>query len=108
MPTDCLFRDDSCLKECTALVVGLTEAGGIVLDGEPTLFGIYYNQRRMRDHVVVYVSRRFGRPNPPRYPNREIAEAGFFDPASLPDESTPATRRRLAEILAGEAADPFW
>jgi misacylated tRNA(Ala) deacylase len=32
MPTDCLFRDDSYLKECTALVVGLTEAGGIVLD----------------------------------------------------------------------------
>src|SRR6476469_4583042 len=31
-PTDCLFRDDSYLKECTALVVGLTEAGGIVLD----------------------------------------------------------------------------
>jgi len=32
MPTDCLFRDDSYLKECTALVVGLTKAGGIVLD----------------------------------------------------------------------------
>jgi len=32
MPTDCLFRDDSYLKECTALVVGLPEAGGIVLD----------------------------------------------------------------------------
>ena len=32
MPTDCLFRDDPYLKECTALVVGLTEAGGIVLD----------------------------------------------------------------------------
>jgi misacylated tRNA(Ala) deacylase len=32
MPTDCLFRDDSYLRECTALVVGLTEAGGIVLD----------------------------------------------------------------------------
>src|SRR5712672_3519228 len=32
MPTDCLFREDSYLKECAALVVGLTEAGGIVLD----------------------------------------------------------------------------
>jgi misacylated tRNA(Ala) deacylase len=31
-PTDCLFREDSYLKECAALVVGLTEAGGIVLD----------------------------------------------------------------------------
>jgi misacylated tRNA(Ala) deacylase len=32
MATDCLFREDSYLKECSATVVGLTEAGGIVLD----------------------------------------------------------------------------
>jgi misacylated tRNA(Ala) deacylase len=32
MPTDCLFREDSYLKECGATVVGLTETGGIVLD----------------------------------------------------------------------------
>src|SRR5436305_6790729 len=32
MATDCLFREDSYLKECSATVVGLTEAGGILLD----------------------------------------------------------------------------
>src|ERR1700682_679107 len=32
MPTDCLFREDAYLKECSATVVGLTDAGGIVLD----------------------------------------------------------------------------
>jgi len=32
MPTDCLFREDSYLKECSASVVALTEAGGVVLD----------------------------------------------------------------------------
>lgn len=32
MPTDCLFREDSYLKDCSATVVGLTDAGGIVLD----------------------------------------------------------------------------
>lgn len=32
MATDCLFRDDSYLKECEARVLGLTEQGGIVLD----------------------------------------------------------------------------
>jgi misacylated tRNA(Ala) deacylase len=32
MPTDCLFRDDAYLKECTATVVGLNPDGGIVLD----------------------------------------------------------------------------
>src|SRR5256886_17411006 len=32
MYTDCLFRDDSCLKECSATVTGVTEAGGVILD----------------------------------------------------------------------------
>jgi len=32
MATDCLFRDDSYLKECSATVVGLTDAGGVILD----------------------------------------------------------------------------
>jgi misacylated tRNA(Ala) deacylase len=32
MPTECLFREDSYLKECAARVVALTEQGGIVLD----------------------------------------------------------------------------
>jgi misacylated tRNA(Ala) deacylase len=32
MSTDCLFREDSYLKECSATVVGLTDAGGVVLD----------------------------------------------------------------------------
>jgi misacylated tRNA(Ala) deacylase len=32
MPTDCLFRDDSYLKQCEARVVGVTEQGGIALD----------------------------------------------------------------------------
>ena len=32
MATDCLFRDDSYLKQCDARVVAITEQGGIVLD----------------------------------------------------------------------------
>lgn len=32
MATDCLFRDDSYLKDCTATVVAITAQGGIVLD----------------------------------------------------------------------------
>jgi misacylated tRNA(Ala) deacylase len=32
MPTDCLFRDDSYLKDCEARVVAVTDQGGIVLD----------------------------------------------------------------------------
>lgn len=32
MPTDCLFRENSYLKDCEAKVVAITEQGGIVLD----------------------------------------------------------------------------
>jgi misacylated tRNA(Ala) deacylase len=32
MPTDCLFRDDSYLKDCEARVLAVTDQGGIVLD----------------------------------------------------------------------------
>src|SRR5262249_9636648 len=32
MSTDCLFRDDSYLKDCSATVARLTAAGGVMLD----------------------------------------------------------------------------
>jgi misacylated tRNA(Ala) deacylase len=32
VPTDCLFRDDSYLKDCDARVVAITQQGGVVLD----------------------------------------------------------------------------
>jgi misacylated tRNA(Ala) deacylase len=32
MLTDCLFREDAYLKECSATVTAITDAGGIVLD----------------------------------------------------------------------------
>jgi misacylated tRNA(Ala) deacylase len=32
MSTDCLFREDSYLRECSATVIGLTDAGAVVLD----------------------------------------------------------------------------
>lgn len=32
MPTDCLFRNDSYMKDCDARVAAVTEQGGIVLD----------------------------------------------------------------------------
>ena len=32
MSTDCLFREDAYLKDCSATVVGITDAGGVMLD----------------------------------------------------------------------------
>jgi 8-oxo-dGTP pyrophosphatase MutT (NUDIX family) len=91
-----------------ALQRELVEEAGIVLGAAPSLFAVYWNRKRVRDHVVLFVVRDFGRPEPPSYPNHEIAEARFFDPAELPADISPATQRRLDEILKGRALERHW
>jgi len=91
-----------------ALARELREEGGIELPAPPTLFAVYLNRRRIRDHVLLYIARDFARPNPPAYPNHEISEVGFFEPDSLPHDVSPATRRRLDEIAGPLAPDPYW
>lgn len=84
------------------------EEASIEIGADPTLFGIFFNARvSRRDHVLVYVVRDFTVTEPKR-PDREIAEAGFFPVNSLPDGTTEATRRRLAEILSGQPASKTW
>ncbi|PLU72820.1 DNA mismatch repair protein MutT, partial [Sinorhizobium medicae] len=34
--------------------------------------------------------------------------AGFFAPDELPSDTTPATRRRLAELAGTAVPDAFW
>ncbi|TJV37269.1 MAG: DNA mismatch repair protein MutT, partial [Mesorhizobium sp.] len=41
-------------------------------------------------------------------PDREIAAAGFFPLDRLPEATTPATLRRVAENFSGAAASPYW
>ena len=91
-----------------ALARELREEGNIELTGPPALFAVYFNRRvSRRDHVALYVVRAFRQPAPPR-PNQEIVAHGFFAPDALPDDATPATRARLAEVLTGRTAAEFW
>ena len=60
----------------------------------------FNRQSSRRDHVLFYLVSDF-RVIAPKLPDREIAEAGFFPLDRLPDDTTPATRRRLAEIFEG-------
>lgn len=72
------------------------------------LHGIFLNRNGTnRDHVLVYVVRAFA-VEKPRLPDREIAEAGFFPVAALPDGTSGGTRRRLAEVLDEMPPRPFW
>jgi 8-oxo-dGTP pyrophosphatase MutT (NUDIX family) len=91
-----------------ALARELEEEGNIVLEDEPQLHGIFFNQAiSPRDHVAVYIVRRF-RQTSPRAPDREIAEAQFFPRNALPQGVSRAATARLAETLDGIAIAQIW
>ncbi len=91
-----------------ALVHELEEEGNIVLDGEPRLFGVYFNNYASeRDHVVVYIVRAFHQ-TAPRGANWEIVETGFFPADALPEGAARATRERIAEALGGGKTADRW
>jgi ADP-ribose pyrophosphatase YjhB (NUDIX family) len=82
-----------------ALARELIEESRIVLAGAPRLYGLYLDRWiSRRDHIALYVVRSF-RVEGVKQPDREIAEAGFFPLDNLPEAVTPATRRRLEEVL---------
>jgi 8-oxo-dGTP pyrophosphatase MutT (NUDIX family) len=87
----------------------LREEGCIRLDMPAQLFGIYLNRHiSQRDHVALFVSRNWTQTSPPKIPNLEIADCGFFSPDALPDGTTAGTRRRLEEIVRGTPISAEW
>ena len=91
-----------------ALARELAEEARISLTGPAMLFGVYFNRKiSRRDHVALYVVRDFAVDGVKR-PDIEIAEAGWFALDALPPGLTPATRRRLDEITAGEVPAIDW
>lgn len=92
-----------------ALTRELSEEGGIRLTAPAAFHGICLNRRASaRDHVAVYVCRSWVQSEPPKVPNLEIVACGFYAPDALPDDTTPGTLRRLAEIAEGREAAPEW
>lgn len=86
----------------------LEEEGNITLAAPPILKSIHLNkQATKRDHVGFYLIEAF-RQDTPKQPDHEIAEAGFFPLDALPEGTTPATRRRIAEVFEGKEASPYW
>jgi ADP-ribose pyrophosphatase YjhB (NUDIX family) len=86
----------------------LAEEANVVLEGPPTLHGLFHNLRvSRRDHVAVYVVRQF-RVTGERAPDREIVAARFFPLDALPPDTTRGTRSRLAEVLEGAPVSPLW
>ncbi|MER8504818.1 NUDIX domain-containing protein [Mesorhizobium sp. M0904] len=91
-----------------ALTREVFEEGNIALTGPPVLKSLHFNRRASRrDHVGLYLVEEFDQPAP-KLPDREIAEAGFFPLDRLPQGTTPATLRRIAEVFDGAAVSPYW
>jgi ADP-ribose pyrophosphatase YjhB (NUDIX family) len=91
-----------------ALARELKEEGNIDLVGAPTQFGIYFDPVPLRrDHVVLFVVRRFRQPAPP-VPGYEIMAHGFFPHDALPQDTSAATRARIAEVMMGAPVSPCW
>ena len=92
-----------------ALARELMEEGGIALDAPAQLFGVYLNKgASRRDHVALFVSHAGKQVKRPRIPNLEIIDYGFHARDALPEQTSMATRRRLAEIEQGLATSAEW
>jgi ADP-ribose pyrophosphatase YjhB (NUDIX family) len=92
----------------SAMARELAEEANVVLEAPPQLHGLFFNAHvSRRDHVAVYVARRF-RVTGERAPDREIVAARFFARHALPPDATRATRARLDEIFGFAPVSPLW
>jgi len=87
----------------------LYEEAGIRVTGEIELIGAYANFLQLKsDHVLVYAVPEWEDAGPAPHMGIEIAEAGFFPLDALPEDTTPGTRRRLAEFFRRRRPDVHW
>jgi 8-oxo-dGTP pyrophosphatase MutT (NUDIX family) len=85
----------------------LQEEAGVRALSRPRLISAHSNEAlHPGDHVLVY---RVEAWEPcASDAEGEIHAVGWFALDDLPDETTKATRRRLAEALGEAEADPMW
>ena len=90
-----------------AVVRELREEAGLIATTEPRLISVHSNERFFPgDHVLVFAIDAFDLTE--RTSHGEIAEIGWFALDALPEDTTRATRGRLAEVFGGAPADPNW
>jgi len=77
----------------------LREEVGVEPSEPPRFHGLYWNFAESKsDYVAVFVVERWSR-QPAR--SIEIADDRFFAPDELPEDTSPAARRRIAELTSG-------
>jgi 8-oxo-dGTP pyrophosphatase MutT (NUDIX family) len=77
----------------------LREEVGVEPTAPPRLHGVYWHFAESKsDYVAVFVVEQWKR-RPAR--SVEIAREEFFAPAELPEDTSPAARRRIGELVDG-------
>lgn len=91
----------------TAVVRELQEEAGVRALSRPRLVSAHSNEvLHPGDHVLLY---RIEAWEPcASDAEGEIHAVGWFDPHDLPEETTKATRRRIAEALGDAEPDVMW
>lgn len=90
-----------------AAIRELREEADVEATGQMTLHGMFSNEESFPgDHVALFIAREFKVGT--FKPNMEILEAKFFAPDQLPQDTTPATCTRLAEILNHAEISDHW
>jgi 8-oxo-dGTP pyrophosphatase MutT (NUDIX family) len=92
------------------LIRELREEVGIDSASIDGVLGLYHSQREHKDdYVAVYcVALDASQALNVRRCSSEIAELGFFPPDLLPVETSPATRRRIAERFGARTYADAW
>ncbi len=90
-----------------ALERELVEEAGVALDAPADLVGIFSNHRTFRnDHVLFFRAQNWRTVTPTSV--GEIEEILWVDPLRPPEDTTPATRRRLDELFGGAPVADHW
>jgi 8-oxo-dGTP pyrophosphatase MutT (NUDIX family) len=83
------------------------EETSLKVHGKPRLFGVYYtNYNKRDDHIIFYIIENFSSITRPRSP--EIETMQWFDIHNLPENISPATKRRIAEYLGQQEISDRW
>ncbi|MEO0544003.1 MAG: NUDIX domain-containing protein [Pseudomonadota bacterium] len=93
---------------CDGLSRELHEEANVELRTAPKLIGFLHNsQASARDHVALYLCEGVVQVAQ-KQKDREIIAAQFFDLNELPDDISPATKRRIDEWRSGGATGQIW
>lgn len=89
-----------------ALERELAEEAGVVPVEPPALVGLFRNRRFAGDHIALFRVESWRACDPAA--GGEITDIVWAAPDALPRETTPATARRIAELVEGRPLPRDW